>query len=225
MPVARLCDMDTGNPVILLCGQGMQAEADGRADDAHALFREAWDAATDDYEACVAAHYVARHQKTPQDTLHWNRECLNRADLVGDDRVSGFYPSLHLNMARAHEELGERAESHEHYRRAAERIGDTPPGPYQDGIRFAVATGLRATGTATPSGPDALAELLAKLCARAALTPLGLLLPSYLGDLGTAEDHAKLLTALHMVHAGRSLPEDELALLRQAIDELTAKGS
>ncbi|MFD8491764.1 hypothetical protein [Amycolatopsis sp. NPDC059657] len=213
--------MEPGNPVVLLCGQGMQAEAEGRADDAHALFQQAWDAAADDYDACVAAHYLARHQKTPQDTLHWNQECLRRADLVGDERVSGFYPSLHLNMARAHEELGERAESHAHYRQAADRIQDTPAGPYQDGIRFAVAKGLRATGEPAPDG--ALAELLAKLCARADLTALGLLLPSYLGDLGTAEDHAKLLTAVHMVHASRSLPEDEQALLRQAIAELTPR--
>ncbi len=59
---------------------------------------QAWEAPTDDYEACVAAHYEARHQEGPQDALHWNQEALARAEVVGDDRVRSFYPSLYLNM-------------------------------------------------------------------------------------------------------------------------------
>src|SRR5215470_5632474 len=99
--------MDPGNPVIALCAQGMRAEGEGRDAEARALFLQAWEAATDDYEACVAAHYLARQQDTPQESLHWNRECLQRADRVGDERVRGFYPSLHLSLARAHEKLGD----------------------------------------------------------------------------------------------------------------------
>jgi hypothetical protein len=217
--------MDPDNPVVRLCAQGMQAEVEGRNLDAAALFREAWEAATDDYDACVAAHYLARHQSTPADTLHWNRQCLDRADRVGDDRVRGFYPSLHLNMARAHQDLDERGSAHEHYVRAAERIQDAAVGPYADGIRFAVAAGLRATGDVTPHDSDELADLLARLCARTDLTALGLLLPAYLGDLGTPEDHARLLTALHMVHAGRSLPDEEQAILRSAISRLSANAT
>jgi hypothetical protein len=48
------------------------------------------------------------------------------------------------------------------------------------------------------------------------------LLPPYLGDLGTPEDHTRLLTALHMVHASRSLSDDEQALLRTAIARRSA---
>ena len=206
--------MDIDNPVVRLCAEGMQAETAGQDGDAHALFRQAWYAATDDYEACVAAHYLARHQKTPKDTLRWNKECLDRADRVGDDRVRGFYPSLHLNMAQAHEELGDPDRAREHYLRAAECVSDAAAGPYREGIRFAVAAGLRSSSNAS------LEELFAKLCARADLTALGLLLPPYLGDLGTTADRTTLLTALQLVHAGRSLPDDELAILRQAISEL-----
>jgi len=205
------------NPVLQLCGKGMQAEAEGRAADAEELFRQAWKVATDDYDACVAAHYVARHQKTPDDTLRWNQECLDRADRVGDDRVRGFYPSLHVNLGRAHQELGHRENALDHYRRGRDCIKDVPPGPYADGLRFAIAVGLRATGESMPDSRDDLAELIALLCARANLPALGILIPAYLGDLGTADDHAKLLTAMHMVHGGRSLGDDELALLRRAI--------
>ncbi|TDV46861.1 hypothetical protein [Actinophytocola oryzae] len=210
--------MDLENPVVKLCAQGMQAESEGRGDDARALFSEAWDAATDDYEACVAAHYLARHQNTPEDTLRWNQECLERADRVGDERVRGFYPSLHLNIARAHEELGSPEKARTHFQHAAECLDDAPAGPYREGIRFAVAAGLRTSGLLRSK---ALPELLDRLCARADLTALGLLLPPYLGDLGTPQDRIVLLTALQMVHANRSLPEEEQTVLRRAIDDLT----
>lgn len=49
--------MNPDNTVVQLCAQGMAAETDGGAGDARRLFEQAWDAATDDYEGCVAAHY------------------------------------------------------------------------------------------------------------------------------------------------------------------------
>jgi len=214
--------VDPDNTVVRLCGEGMRAEVEGRADDARRLFHEAWDAAADDYEACIAAHYLARHQDTPEDVLRWNVECLERADKVGDERVRGFYPSLHLNIAEARKDLGEPVEARRHYLAAADRVGDVPAGPYGDGIRFAVAEGLRATGETDLGGPAEVEALVAKLCARADLKALGLLLPAFLGNLGTREDWTRLLTAVQMVHASRSLPDDEQELLGRAVGALTA---
>jgi hypothetical protein len=211
--------MEAQNPVTQFIVQGMKAEVEGRPDAAADLFLQAWDVAVDDYDACIAAHYVARHQKTPNDTLHWNQVCLDRADKVGDERVRGFYPSLHLNLARAHVDLGDREAARDHFRRAAERIHDAAAGPYGEGIRFAVAKGLRATGDLTDSS-DALTNLINRLCARADLPSLALLLPPYLGNLGGAADRTRLLTALQMVHASRALEGEDLSLLRQAIGEL-----
>ena len=139
--------MDPDNPIVALCAAGMRAEAAGRTEDAHARFAEAWDAARDDYEACVAAHYLARHQRTPEDRRYWNAECLARADVVGDERVHGFYPSLHLNLARDHAELGDAARPRGHYERAAAHLDALPPGPYGDWTRYAVVAGLREPGT------------------------------------------------------------------------------
>ncbi|WP_052847521.1 hypothetical protein [Streptomyces avicenniae] len=214
--------MDPQNPVVRLCGEGMQAEAQGRADDARALFLRAWESATDDYDACVAAHYLARHQPTPAETLRWNQECLRRADAVGDERVSAFYPSLHLNLGQAHRDLGDTAAAREHFSRAAEHMGDVPPGPYADWTRYAIAQGLRDTARAPAAraGDEALAGLLASLCARADLKALAVLLPAYVGDLGTDEDRARLTTALHMLHAGRSLPGEEQATAARALADL-----
>jgi hypothetical protein len=46
----------------------MECEGRGRFEDAAQLFLSAWNESTDDFERCIAAHYVARHQKNPVDT-------------------------------------------------------------------------------------------------------------------------------------------------------------
>ena len=121
----------------------MQAEFAGRIDEARALFTQAWEAARDDYDACVAAHYLARHQASDQDKLFWNREALIRAEAVGDERVQSFYPSLHLNMGYAHEVLGNRAEASRYYELAAEKTDNLPAGPYSDLVRNGIAEGRK----------------------------------------------------------------------------------
>jgi hypothetical protein len=114
--------MDVNNPVIQLCIQGTQAEFSRDLPLAHALYQQAWDSATDDYEACIAAHYLARFQETPTDAFHWNQEALvraNTADTAGDDRVREFYPSLYLNMGQSYEKLGQQAAARQYYDLAA----------------------------------------------------------------------------------------------------------
>ncbi|MDN3354286.1 hypothetical protein QWU11_16955 [Actinomadura sp. DC4] len=139
--------MDPDNPVVRLCSEGMRAEAEGRDADARDLFRKAWETAGDDYEACVAAHYLARHQPTPQETLRWNQECLDRADAVADERVEGFYASLHLNLAKTHQDLGDQGKAREHLELAAAHVGAVPPGPYREMVWSAIDKGLRAGGS------------------------------------------------------------------------------
>lgn len=145
--------MDPDNPVVALCAQGMEAEGDGRAADALALFAEAWRRRTDDYEACVAAHYVARHQDTPELTLHWNRLAVDHADAVGDDRVRGFYPSLYLNLGRSYEDVGDRAEAARWYARASERLADVPADAYGNLVRHGVSRALARTAEVRPADP------------------------------------------------------------------------
>ncbi|WP_437721749.1 hypothetical protein [Sorangium sp. So ce861] len=135
--------IDPNNPVVRLCAEGMQAEAEGRHEDARALFEQAWAARTDEYEACIAAHYVARHQGSDQERLAWNQEALRRADAVGGDRVRGFYPSLLLNLGRSHEVLGDMAEARACYEHAAALLHELPAEPYGDMVRNAV---MRARG-------------------------------------------------------------------------------
>jgi tetratricopeptide (TPR) repeat protein len=112
--------MDADNPALRLCIQGTQAEFEGRIDDARAFYEQAWEASRDDYEACIAAHYVARRQTDPQTGLHWNQVALSRALAAGDERVRDFYPSLYVNLGRSYELLGDQAEASRYYKLAAD---------------------------------------------------------------------------------------------------------
>ena len=85
-------EIDPNNPVVRLCAGGITAEMQGRWDEATRLYREAWEARQDDYEACIVSHYLARVQRTPNEALAWNQESLRYADAVNDERVAPFFP-------------------------------------------------------------------------------------------------------------------------------------
>jgi tetratricopeptide (TPR) repeat protein len=135
--------MDPENPIIMLCVAGMKAEMEGRKDEARLLFLQAWEQRKDDFEACIAAHYVARHQETAKETLRWNQVSLDRADAVSDERVQGFYPSLYLNMGKAYEDLGNPREAKRYYELAAATMSNVPEGRYGSMVRDGVKRGLQ----------------------------------------------------------------------------------
>lgn len=111
--------MDENSPVVQLCVKGTQAEFEGKQDKARALYLSAWEAASNDFEACVAAHYVARFQTDPQERLRWNVIALEKAEAVTDESVKDFYPSLYINMGQSYELLGNKAEAKRYYDLAA----------------------------------------------------------------------------------------------------------
>jgi len=99
---------------------GTRAEFEHRLEDARVLYQQAWDARTDDYDACIAAHYVARFQDTAEESLRWNQLALNHANAVNDERAKDFYPSLYLNLGRSYELAGNPSEAQRYYDLAAE---------------------------------------------------------------------------------------------------------
>ncbi|MCE1252797.1 MAG: hypothetical protein LWX83_04520 [Anaerolineae bacterium] len=111
--------MDINNPVVKLCIEGTQAEFQGKPDLASDLYRQAWSLVSTDFEACVAAHYMARFLSDPQEQFNWNQEALNRAAKVNDGSVDGFYPSLYVNMGKSYEQLGNMPEAQRYYDLAA----------------------------------------------------------------------------------------------------------
>ena len=98
---------------------GVDAEFQRRPEDARLLYQRAWDNAQDDYERCVAAHYMARFQPAPEEALRWNQIALAHAEMVNDERVTAFYPSLYVNLGRSHELLGDEAKAQHYYELAA----------------------------------------------------------------------------------------------------------
>lgn len=84
---------------------GTQAEFERRIEDARAAFADAWDAATNDYEAAMAAHYVAHLEPDPETALEWDLEALRRARL--DTRTDEFLPSLYVSLGGSYERVGD----------------------------------------------------------------------------------------------------------------------
>lgn len=138
--------MDSNNPVVRLCIQGMECEGRGLFEDASQLFLNAWNQSTSDVERCIAAHYVARHQKNPHDALMWNEACLNHANAVADDGVREFYPSLYLNLGKAHEDLGHREDAKRFYEMSAGVLNTLSEDRYGSVVRDAVENALRRMG-------------------------------------------------------------------------------
>lgn len=134
--------MDGENPVVKLCAEGMSLEAQGHSAEAAKVFAQAWQIATDDFEASIAAHYVARHQKSPAEALHWNQISLDRANLVSEERVRGFYPSLYLNMGKSHEDLNHLEDAHHFYKLAEAAFNALFDERYANIVRDAVERGL-----------------------------------------------------------------------------------
>lgn len=135
--------MDPANPIVRLCAAGMSAEQDGRLQDASLLFQQAWRDSSDDWERCIAAHYLARHQPSPAQTLFWNQEALRLAGTLGADCVRDFYPSLYLNVGHSLEALGRAAEACRYYELAAARMEELPDGRYANVVRQGVAEARR----------------------------------------------------------------------------------
>jgi len=134
--------MDLNSPVVRLCVQGMECEGRGLFEDASRLFQSAWNQSSSDVERCISAHYVARHQKDPLDTLRWNQVSLDHANAIGDDGVLEFYPSLYLNLGNAHEDAGSQREARHFYEMSARVLDRLPEGRYCSLAREAVQKAL-----------------------------------------------------------------------------------
>jgi tetratricopeptide (TPR) repeat protein len=125
--------IDSNNTVVALCAAGMAIEGDTPA--ARRLFEQAWEVRRDDYDASIAAHFLARHQTTVEDRLAWNIRAARHAEVVADDRARELKASLYLNLADAYLAVGDSAEARAAIRRAAESLDDLPVDGYRDFVK------------------------------------------------------------------------------------------
>ena len=135
--------MDPNNPVVKLCAQGIEIEMKGHRAEARSLFLQAWELRRDDVDACIAAHYVARHQDSPVETLRWNELALTHAISASADSIRSFYPSLYLNLGKSYEDIGDSSRARELYVQGEQCLNDAPDGGYGDIVRQGLYNALQ----------------------------------------------------------------------------------
>lgn len=133
---------DPNNAVVQLCAQGMELEGKGEVEAAAALFLQAWNEATTDFEKFTAAHFVARHQKSVSDKLTWDETALAMALKVNNDTVKGSFPSLYLNIAKCYEDLEDIDNAKKNYDLALSFIHLLPDDGYGTMIRGGIQRGI-----------------------------------------------------------------------------------
>lgn len=112
---------------------------EGEPETARQLFQKAWDARRDDYDAAVAAHYLARHQPSPSLVLDWNARAVAHCECVTDGRATDLLPSLYLNLADSLLAVGRRAEARVVAERAAEHLAALRADGYRSFVAMAIA--------------------------------------------------------------------------------------
>nr|WP_294792852.1 NAD(+)--rifampin ADP-ribosyltransferase [uncultured Mucilaginibacter sp.] len=135
-------EFNPNSNVIQLCIQGMAMEEKGKPEEANELFVKAWNEATNDFEKFIAAHYVARHQKTTADRLKWYQTALEFALRVNNDAVKGAYASLYLNIAKCYEDMGDFDNAKKNEALATSfSTAPTDKGPFYHGTRADLKVG------------------------------------------------------------------------------------
>lgn len=129
-------EFSQNNNIVRLCLQGIAMEKQGKSEEASALFFQAWNEATNDFEKFISAHYVARHQKSVSDKLRWLETDLQLALKINDDTVKSALPPLYANIAKCYENLGDTNEAKKNYELAAS-YDDKPSdkGPFYHGTK------------------------------------------------------------------------------------------
>lgn len=135
-------EFSPNNIVIKLCMQGMGMEEKGKPEEAGELFFQAWNEAKNDFEKFIAAHYVARHQKSIADKLKWHETALQFALKLNDDAVKAAFPPLYLSIAECYEALNDFDNAKKNRELAISSTG-TPSdkGPFYHGTRADLETG------------------------------------------------------------------------------------
>lgn len=129
-------EFDPNNPIVKLCLQGMAMENKGNHEDARIIFLQAWNEATDDFEKFLAAHFVARHQQSPADKLHWHETALKLALTINNDAVKSALPTLYTNIAKSYEDIGDAYNTTRNYELAnssKDKVEDK--GPFYHGTK------------------------------------------------------------------------------------------
>lgn len=134
--------VDPESPVLRFCERGTAAAREKRHADALALYHDAWRLVTNDAEACIAAHHIARAQSDAMTALWWNQIALGRGGRCDSQRVRELLPTLHLDIAIAYEQLNQLYAARHHYQAAAATLEAVRDPVQRDMIERGLERGL-----------------------------------------------------------------------------------
>lgn len=135
-------NFDPNNEIVKLCIQGMELEVKCEVEEAHKLFMQAWNQATNDLERFISAHYIARHQKSVADKLKWDEMALDFALKINDKTIEASYSSLYLNIAKCYEDLQDFAKAKANYQSAFSFSNSLSNDGYGNMIKSGIKNGL-----------------------------------------------------------------------------------
>ncbi len=145
-------NFDPSNPVVKLCAEGIALETKNDHAGARALYRQAWQSATNDFEKFTAAHYMARQQGSIPAKLEWDLRALKHASRLADEGIQATYPSLYLNIAKGYEDMGDLGNARSNYMLAESFAGFLPENGYGYIIRGGIEAGLARIAEAEKKG-------------------------------------------------------------------------
>src|SRR4030095_12424371 len=135
-------EFNPNNNVIKLCIEAMGLEEKGKPEEAGNLFLRAWNEATNDFEKFTAAYYVARHQDNTSGKLKWLETALQFALKMNNDAVKSAFPSLHSNIAKCYDELGDPDNAKKNYELALSfKNKPSDSGPFYHGTKADLQVG------------------------------------------------------------------------------------
>lgn len=146
--------MADDDAMITRIGRAKTLAENGDRHGARALFETLWAEATsagDELHACVVAHFMAHAQDAPEAQLDWHLRALRAADAVGDDRVVGFYPSLHANLGDTYLRLGDLPHARQHIEKARDTEHVLERDGYGQMMRSLIARLTEATKRGGPA--------------------------------------------------------------------------
>jgi hypothetical protein len=139
------------DPIIARIALANETASAGDRRKAREMFSSIWleigEQLGDPLHRCALAHAMADVQDDVREELHWDRQALDAAELVTDQRAtdagviggaSAMLPSLHLNLADCYRRLGDRAKARHHLSQGRASLRTLGADGYAQFIRHAL---------------------------------------------------------------------------------------